>query len=241
MTVRDLDRFEVLSFDCYGTLIDWENGIWTALQPLVAGSGIEQHEALSAFALVEADHEARCPGTPYTEILRMVHRELANRLELQTDDTADLAFAGSVGEWPAFADSHEALTALESRYHLVILSNVDRSSFAGSQRRLGIQFDAVYTAEDIGSYKPDPANFEYLIARVGDDLGVDASGILHTAQSLFHDHVPACAAGLATAWIDRQRLSEGGDWGATAVVDDPPRPDYTFFTLAEMAEVAGLL
>ena len=231
-------RFEVLSFDCYGTLIDWETGIWDALQPLFGHNPRQPPDrahALAVYAETETAAEASNPGAGYRSILRSVHHHLAGRLGMTTTDTLDEAFSASIGDWPAFPDSNRALTALGQRFKLVILSNVDRAGFATSQRRLGVDFDAVYTAEDIGSYKPHPANFKYLIDHVGDDLGVDKAGILHVAQSLYHDHVPAMGAGLSTAWIDRQRLSEGGDWGATAVVADPPTPSMVFFSLAELA------
>ena len=133
-------------------------------------------------------------------------------------------------------DSADALRVLKRHYQLVILSNVHRDGFAASNRKLGVAFDAIYTAQDIGSYKPAPANFEYLLAHLKSDLGLEPGDVLHTAQSLHHDHVPAKAVGLANVWIDRRRLSEGGDWGATAHVTERPEIDRTFFTLAEMAE-----
>ena len=113
---------------------------------------------------------------------------------------------------------------------------MNRDGFAASNRKLGVTFDAVYTAQDVGSYKPNPANFDHMLERLAADHGVAATDILHTAQSLFHDHVPAKRAGLDCAWIDRQRLSEGGDWGATARVDERPDVDFLYFTMGEMAD-----
>jgi FMN phosphatase YigB (HAD superfamily) len=118
----------------------------------------------------------------------------------------------------------------------VILSNVHRDGFAASNRKLGVEFDAIYTAQDVGSYKPAPANFEYLLTHLDKDLGLSAGDVLHTAQSLHHDHVQARAFGLANAWIDRQGLSKGGDWGATASVAQRPETDYVFYSMMEMAE-----
>lgn len=118
----------------------------------------------------------------------------------------------------------------------MILSNVNRDGFAASNRKLGVSFDAVYTAEDVGSYKPAMRNFEYMLEHLRADHDVSRDEILHTAQSLFHDHVPAERAGLARAWIDRQRLSEGGSWGATARVEDRPKADFVFPSLGAMAE-----
>ena len=238
---RPISKYRVLSFDCYGTLIDWELGIWEALQPLLLDNGrgdIDRGMVLGAFAEAESEVEARSPGLGYPRILALVHRQLAGRFGLTTTMELDEAFGDSVPAWPAFEDSPAALATLAARYRLVILSNVHRAGFAASRTRLGVDFDAVYTAEDIGSYKPDPRNFEYLVEHVSQDLGAGPEDVLHVAQSLFHDHVPAQARGLATAWIDRQRLSDGGNWGATARVEDLPQPDHVFFSMAEFAEAA---
>jgi 2-haloalkanoic acid dehalogenase type II len=228
----------VLTFDCYGTLIDWETGIWDALQPLIAanGSGPGRAEVLAVFGELEAAEERRRPGAPYPEILAGSHRGVAERFGLTTNDAIDAEFGASIPHWPAFPDSAEALRTLKASFQLVILSNVDRTGIAASIRKLGVEFDAVYAAEDIGSYKPDPQNFAYLLSHLDAELGLGPSDVLHTAQSLYHDHVPAKAAGLATAWIDRQHLSAGGSWGATTVVAEHPEPDYVFFTLAELAD-----
>jgi 2-haloacid dehalogenase len=234
----NLTDFGVLTFDCYGTLIDWETGIWDALQPLIwtdRRSDITRHDALARYARLESAQEADTPGLRYPEILRRVHRSFADELGLHTNDRMDAEFGSSVPCWPAFPDSADALRRLSKTHKLVILSNIDRQSFAASNRKLGVDFDAVYTAEDIGSYKPDPANFTYLLEHLATDLGLGADDVLHTAQSLFHDHVGATRAGLATAWIDRQRLSRGGSWGATAEVEERPKTDFLFFTMAEMA------
>lgn len=236
-----LQDFKVLTFDCYGTLIDWETGIWDALQPLLAANKctkVTREKALMEYAKLESAQEAETPGMLYSEVLRNVHKKFAARHGLATDDTLDADFGASVPHWPAFPDTADALRSLQAHFKLVILSNISREGFAASNRKLGVEFDAIYTAEDIGSYKPDPANFEYLLAHVEHDLGLVKSDILHTAQSLFHDHVPAKKLGLANAWIDRQRLSQAGSWGATAVVDERPDSDFQFFSMGEMAEAA---
>jgi 2-haloacid dehalogenase len=234
---RSLQNYEVLSFDCYGTLIDWESGIWTALQPLLLANNVpvSRPDVLAEFGRIEAAHEARTPSLLYSDLLAGVHKDLATSLGLESTDDMDRVFGASVPEWPAFADSAAALAFLSGHYRLVILSNVDRVSFAGSNQRLDVTFDAVYTAEDIGSYKPDPANFDFLVRHLEDDFGVVADSVIHVAQSLFHDHAPAKAAGLDTVWIDRQRLSAGGEWGATAPIEDPPQPDHVFFSMADLA------
>ena len=242
MSNRDLADFSVLTFDCYGTLIDWEAGIWDALQPLLMenpGHDITRVAALAAFADAESAQQAATPGLLYPGILTEVHRTIAARFDLRTEPALDEGFGASVPHWPAFPDTAEALRRLKARYKLVILSNVDRAGIAASNRKLGVAFDGIYTAQDIGSYKPDLGNFAYMIERLA-GLGLDAGDILHTAQSLHHDYVPARAAGLANAWIDRQGLSGGGDWGATAPFADLPEFDFIFPTLGAMADAAGL-
>jgi 2-haloalkanoic acid dehalogenase type II len=240
---KALTDFSVLTFDCYGTLIDWETGIWDALQPLLMENGsdaVNRKEALEAFGAEENEQEARTPALPYPQVLARVHRAVAKRFGLLTREDLDSAFAASLPHWPAFPDTAEALRALQRRYRLVILSNVHREGFAASNRKLGVRFDAVYTAEDIGSYKPSPRNFEFLLERLKTDLGVSPDQVLHTAQSLFHDHVPARVFGLANCWIDRQGLSRGGEWGATAKVREKPEVDFLFASLGDLAAAIEL-
>lgn len=227
-----------LTFDCYGTLIDWESGIWDALQPLLTWNqeeSVHRAMALAGFAAEESRLQAAEPERPYPLVLEAVHARIAARFGLRTTSELDRAFGASVGHWPAFPDSADALRRLKRQFQLVILSNVDRAGFAESQRKLGVSFDAVYTAEDIGSYKPSDRNFEYLLEHVRADLGVGPDQILHVAQSLFHDHVPAMRHGLATVWIDRQGLSMGGEWGATAPVEQLPEVAAIYSSMAELA------
>ena len=233
-----LTDFEALTFDCYGTLIDWEAGIWDAFQPLIlenGGSGPARDALLEAFGRFESRRQTATPGMLYPEVLCRVHRDLAQHFGLETTARLDLEFGRSISHWPAFPDSAEALRFLKSRFRLFVISNVNRAGFAASHRKLGVVFDAVYTAEDIGSYKPDIANFEYLLRELQADFGLGKTAILHTAQSLYHDHIPAASVGLATAWIDRQRLSESGKWGATRESSERPDANYLFFSLREMA------
>ncbi len=235
---RTLDDFAVLTFDCYGTLIDWESGIWDAYQPLIMANqrdDLTREVVLRAHSRHESSIQSDRPTARYPAVLSAVHGALASEFDLRTTDDLDLAFGSSLPHWPAFPDTADALRFLKTRYRLVILSNVDRVGFAASNRKLGVVFDAIYTAEDIGTYKPDPRNFEYLLEHLKIDLGLEPEDVLHTAQSLFHDHVPAVEKGLATAWIDRQRLSQGGSWGATAEVAKPPTTDFVFYSMGEMA------
>ena len=241
MSQHGLARFRALVFDCYGTLIDWEGGIWAAAQPLLEANGrtdIARPALLQAFSRAESSAQAETPDCPYPGILERTHRAIAAALGLKSSGPLDRNFGKSVPDWPAFDDSEAALRLLATRYHLFVLSNVDRAGFTGSAARLGVTFDGVMTAEDVGSYKPDLRGFHAVLEMLERDFGFGADEILHTAQSQFHDLVPAARLGLATAWIDRQRLSEGGDWGATAVVAERHRPDFLFFSLADMAEAA---
>ncbi len=238
MMQHRLTDFKVLTFDCYGTLIDWETGIWDALQPLLmhnACESVTRDVALQAFGMFESRQESETPDMLYPAVLTRVHPAIAGHFGLDTTSELDDAFGRSVALWPAFADTADALRILKQHYRLVILSNIHRDGFAASNRKLGVEFDAIYTAQDIGSYKPNAANFEYLLSHLRDDLGLERTDVLHTAQSLRHDHVPARAHGLANAWIDRQRLSEGGHWGATAAVDEHPDTDFLYFSMMEMA------
>jgi 2-haloacid dehalogenase len=229
-----LSAFQVLTFDCYGTLIDWEEGICQTLGPWLEAQGVRvaREELLAAFAAAEAPQQQATPDLRYPELLARVHAAVAQRFGAAPDPAAAQAFGGSVREWPAFADSADALAYLKRHYRLVILSNIDRASFAQSASKLGVEFDAVYTAEDIGSYKPDSRNFEYLLARLAEQ-SVTKGQILHTAQSLYDDHVPAKHLGLATCWIDRRAGQAGA--GATRPPEVEVRPDFRFATLAEMA------
>lgn len=227
-----LTDFKVLTFDCYGTLIDWESGIYTALLPLLgkAATPLAREAVLEVFARHESAQQAETPGMVYSELLARVHRRLAGELGLRATEEEHRRFGASVPDWPAFADSASSLEYLKAYYQLVILSNVDRESFKGSNARLGVAFDAVYTAQDVGSYKPDVANFDYMLRHLA-ARGVVPGMILHTAQSLFHDHVPAKRRHLACAWIDRRHDRDG--WGATMPSPDSAF-DFRFTSLAEM-------
>lgn len=232
MTNR-LSEFKVLTFDTFGTLIDWEAGIYDALQPLLSGVSLSRDSALEDFAAAETAKQA-APAMLYSDILKTVHEVLAEKWGVKTTAEAAADFGNSVGDWPAFPDAPDALAYLSQHYKMVTLTNCDRQSYKGSNKRLGIAWDGLYTAQDVGSYKPDPRNFDYLLARLQADFGYRKSDILHVAQSLFHDHVPATACGLATAWIDRRKDQDG--FGATA----PPSGDYHIdFYFDSMAALAA--
>jgi 2-haloacid dehalogenase len=186
----NFDDFDALTFDCYGTLIDWETGIWQALAPVLAkyASPIGRAAALERFAALEPEIESG-PYLPYKDVLRRVLEGLGRQLDF-TPTTAELDdFSVSVRDWPAFPDSAAALEALHRKYKLVILSNIDDDLFAYSAPRLGVAFDDIITAQQVHTYKPSLNNFQQAFQR----LGLPPARILHVAQSLFHDHVPAKA------------------------------------------------
>ncbi|MDE2516884.1 MAG: haloacid dehalogenase type II [Rhodospirillales bacterium] len=230
-----LSDFDALTFDCYGTLIDWESGITAALRPLTArlSPALSRDAVLQAHARHEAAQQLQTPAKPYREVLAVVYRRLAEEWGLAVSWAECVAYGSSIPDWPAFADSAEALGYLKQHYKLVILSNVDQESFAASNARLGVAFDAVYTAEEIGAYKPADRNFEYMLRNIA-TLGVDRAKILHTAESLFHDHGPANRHGLASCWIWRRHDQDG--FGATMDPGTQPRFDFRFTSLGAMAE-----
>jgi 2-haloacid dehalogenase len=230
-----LTQFKILTFDCYGTLIDWESGMIEALAPLTrrAGRELTRDQILEAHARHESAQQRWTPAKRYSDLLATVHKRLSEEWGIDSSWEEAHAYGASIRNWPAFPDSAEALHYLKQHFKLAILSNVDNESFAASNARLKVAFDAVYTAEDIGSYKPAPRNFDYMLEKLG-TLGVAKHEVLHTAESLFHDHEPARKAGLATCWIHR-RHAQGG-FGATMRPAELPTPDFRFTSLAEMAE-----
>ena len=300
----NLDPFRALTFDCYGTLIDWEAGIlnvllpWaqregrtsrdrqeadcgdvrqtrslTVAAPTDAGAPLLAERLLAEFAKAEPVREAQGPdGAPgfmlYPDVLRAVMRDIAAALSARhseaawrgtgeaapsqgavagTVEDAAEALAKSVGEWPAFPDTPAALASLQKRCKIVIVSNIDRASFARTNERLGVTFDAIITAEDVRSYKPNHAHFHRALEALA-AMGVARHEVLHVAQSLFHDHVPAKALGLATCWVRRPRIaSERGTGaiveGAALVTPEAAgvRPDFTVDTLADLAALSRIV
>jgi len=227
-----LTDFSTLTFDCYGTLIDWESGILAVLRPWADGHGVDAGDEalLEAFGRHESDLEAGQPFLLYPVLLRRVMVAIGEDYGLTVTDAEAEALALSVKDWPPFPDSAEALGYLAKHYRLAVLSNIDNASFAASAAKLGVTFDAVYTAEDIGAYKPNRRNFLYMIEKLA-SLGVAKPEILHTAQSLYHDIVPAKALGLATNWIDRRHDKPGA--GATRPA--AAEPDFRHLSLADFA------
>ncbi len=230
-----LTDFKVLTFDCYGTLIDWETGMLASLAPLTERlrRKLSSDQILEAHARHESSQQRQTPGRRYQELLATVYRRLAEEWGLTVDWDECIRYGRSVRDWPAFPDSAKALKYLKQYYKLVILSNVDNETFSASNQKLGVSFDAIYTAEDIGSYKPSDANFQYLLEHLA-ALGYEKPAILHTAESMFHDHAPANRHGLRSCWIYRRHGREG--FGATMPPGELPHYDFCFDSMAEMVK-----
>ncbi|KAE8350503.1 HAD-like domain-containing protein [Aspergillus coremiiformis] len=234
--MSQLTNYHLLSFDVYGTLIDWETGVWNAIQPSLKATNIQisRQNYLNIYHELEKAQQSQTPDMPYSQLLATIHPQLTSRLGLNppTMEESD-QFGESVGQWPAFPDTVEALKRLSKHYKLVVLSNVDRESFqktnAGSLE--GFPFDLVITAQDVGSYKPDLANFEYMLKAVKGQFGVEMDLVLQTAQSQFHDHQPAKKMGLRSVWIERP--------GALMGNLENPIYDWRFDTLGDMADAVG--
>ncbi|ORY04468.1 putative hydrolase [Clohesyomyces aquaticus] len=230
-----LTDYKLLSFDVYGTLIDWESGIIDGLQPVLSKSGIgtklSRSEILTAVLEAETEQQQKTPNLKYSELLSTIHPAIVKKLGCDPPTAEESkAFGSGVGGWAAFPDTVPALKRLSKHYKLVVLSNVDNESFAQSNSGPlgGFPFDAILTAEDIGSYKPDPRNFEYLFKYVKEHFGVEKEQILHTAQSQHHDHHAIVKFGVKSAWIKRD--------GARIGAKDREVFDWKFATLGEMAD-----
>ena len=236
--MSDFERFEALSFDCYGTLIDWETGLANALRPWARRNGLDLDDEalLAAHGRHETLVEEEMPAALYPTVLGETLRRVGVELGAPVTQAEAVMFGQSVKDWPAFPDSEAALGRLSQRFKLIIVSNIDRASFAASNPRLGVTFDAVVTAEDVGSYKPGLGHFERLFEEI-ERLGVDREALLHAAQSLFHDHQPAAVLGLPSVWIDR-RHAKGGP-GATATPSGDVSPTWRFTSMAEFADAAA--
>jgi 2-haloalkanoic acid dehalogenase type II len=228
----DLKAFDALTFDCYGTLIDWEAGIATALGAWAGRRGLDLDDGalVALFAGHESAVQEAHPEALYPEVLARVLDRIAAETGAEADAIDRAEFGGSVADWPAFPDSAAALAQLQRRYKLCILSNIDRDSFRPSNDRLGVTFDLIVTAQDVGSYKPAMGHFHRGLEEL-EKMGVAKDRVLHVAQSLFHDHVPAKSLGLPTIWINRQ----AGQDGATPPAADVT-PDMEFPTLQAFAD-----
>ena len=215
-------RFDVLTFDCYGTLIDWERGLGDAFAGAARGAGIvlDRAAVVAAYHEIEPVIEAERYRS-YRDVLALTARGVAERLHWKLSPGDERFVADSLPSWPPFADTNGALRRLADAGHrLAILSNVDDDLLAGTRRHLDVDFEFVVTAQQVGAYKPALAHWEIARKRIGD------ARWLHVAQSYFHDIVPARRLGIASAWINRTRQKPSG----------PERPDVEFGTLAEAAD-----
>jgi 2-haloacid dehalogenase len=228
----DFSRFELLTFDCYGTLINWEEGILRCLRHILAAHG----KNLDAAAILQlyGDFEARAEQGEYRryrEILRSVARQFGKQLGFApTDQEAD-ALPESLKAWTPWPDTVTALRTLRSRFQLAIISNVDDDLFAATKPQLGVEFGQIITAQQAGAYKPSLKIFELALSRVG----VPAHRILHVGQSLYHDVLPAQSLGLATVWVNRPSARTGV--GAVKAVEG--HPDLQVSSLAELAAASA--
>jgi len=217
------NSFDVLIFDCYGTLIDWESGILSALKPLLLQNRIsaEDNELLELYAKFESEAE-QGEYIKYKDILKSVALEFASHFKLKLNGHSEYFISESIKNWLPFPDTNDALNALHEKYDLAVLSNIDNDLFKYSSDRLGVKFDHLFTSEDIGSYKPAKKNFEYAIEKIG----LPKQKLLHVAQSLYHDIAVAKSLNISTVWVNRRSGSAGS--GATpelSVVPDLEVPD----------------
>jgi len=235
--MSDFDRFGAMSFDCYGTLIDWETGIANALRPWAIRNGVDLDDQalIAAHGRYETHVQDEMPDALYPLILGETMRRVGVELGAPVTEADVEAYGNSVKDWPAFPDTAAALQRLATKFKLIIVSNIDRASFAASNPRLGVRFDAIVTAEDVGSYKPQRGHFDQLFREL-DRLGVARERLVHVAESLFHDHQPAAALGLPSVWIHR-RHDKGGS-GATATPSGDVSPTWRFTSMAEFADAA---
>ncbi len=211
------DQFEALSFDCYGTLIDWESGLTPVLRQLVNAHQINMSDQQLLELFAELEPEAQSGDyKPYRQILREVVENMGKRLGFTPTETELNSLAESIQHWQPFPDTIASLKALKQKYKLIIISNIDDDLFAQTNQHLQIQFDYIITAQQAKSYKPSPHNFEFALEKTG----ISPHQLLHVAQSIFHDIVTAKSLGLTTVWVNRRQGQEGK--GATKPANAEP-------------------
>jgi len=227
----DFHRFQALTFDCYGTMIDWEKGIFSALRPILEAHG----KTIDDFALLKLYSELELKAEQgefrkYREVLQSVVAGFGEQLGFKPSEEEIRSLPGSLPQWPPFPDTVAALKRLQTRYKLAVISNIDDDLFAGSEPKLQAQFDHVITAEQARSYKPSHNNFRLALKR----LGLAPDHVLHVGQSLYHDVTPAKSLGIATVWVNRPSPRPGA--GAARTADG--RPDLEVSDLATLADIA---
>ena len=232
----DFSRFTAISFDCYGTLIDWESGILPVLRAVLASHGQDLPDAaiLKLYGEFEAEAESG-PYQSYRNVLQAVVRAFADRFRFQASSAEIQSLDESVRAWPPFPDTVAALGELRKRYKLVVISNIDDDLFAETRKRLGVEFNAVITAEQARSYKPSLNNFQMALKT----LAISPDRLLHAAQSVYHDVVPARSLGISTVWVNRKSARPGiGAVRASAASASEKRPDLEVPDLASLAAAA---
>ncbi len=231
-------RFRAITFDCYGTLIDWDAGAGAVLGRWAARAGIaaDLDRLMGEFADAQCRHEAMRPFKPYRAVLFDAFMDVARAHGAATAEEDARAFAGSVGDWPEFPDTVAALRRLKAHHLLGVMSNVDDASFERTHRRLGGLIDVIVTADMVESYKPAPPHFERMIERLA-ARGIARHEILHMAQSKFHDIDPAGRIGLATVWVDRR----AGRTGRGITMPSDAEPDYRVTGLEQAAALVQAL
>lgn len=237
-TAIDVTGKRVLTFDCYGTLIDWETGILARVRPWLAAAGraeIPEDLVLSAFAIHQARHQQVRPALLYPEVMARTWGDIQATFGLPDDAGQRAAFAASCGDWPPFPDTVAALRRLSTRFALAILSNVDEASLARTLRLLEVPFLLTVTAERVGSYKPGLPHFETAIAELA-ALGFAKAEIQHVAQSRHHDVDPAARLGIPTIWVNRRH----GQRGTGATIANAAVPFAQVPSLAALAAAIGL-
>ena len=226
----DFSQYEVISFDCYGTLIDWERGIFSALRPILAahGKNIADAELLKLYSELEAEAE-QGEFRPYREVLEAVVRGFGKRLGFEPTGAQTRSLPESLADWRPFPDTVAALRSLRARYRLAIISNVDDDLFAATARRLEVPFDHLITAQQARAYKPSQRIFNLAQERIG----VPTTRWLHAAQSVYHDVVPARSMGIATVWVKRPSPRPGAG-AAKAATGKPDLEVPDLKTLANL-------
>ena len=232
----DFSRFTTISFDCYGTLIDWESGILPVLRAVLANHGQSLPDAaiLELYGEFEAEAESG-PYRSYREVLESVVRAFAERFHFQASSSEIHSLHESVHAWLPFPETVPALRELQRRYKLTVISNIDDDLFAETRKHLGVEFDGVITAEQARSYKPSLDNFRLALRK----LALSPDRLLHAAQSVYHDVVPARSLGISTVWVNRRSARPGiGAVRASAALPSEQQADLEVPDLASLAKAA---
>ncbi|MEG4941248.1 haloacid dehalogenase type II [Microcoleus sp. F4-D5] len=230
----EFNQFEVVSFDCYGTLIDWESGILSALKQLLSNREIDFSDDGILELFAEFESELENPNHPYIryrEILQEIVKKLGQEFDFAPTETEINCLVDSVKNWEPFPDTVAALEALKQKYKLAVISNIDDDLFAGTAKRLKVELDWLITAEQVRSYKPSTRNFEIAL----ETMGISADKLLHVAQSIYHDIVPAASMGISTVWVNRRHDKTGS--GATMPASS--KPDLEVPDLKTLVEIIG--